>query len=86
MFLVIPPCLPVCKIRRLTHQSTYAAGLAVLLITSIPQLLRHGSGLPGLIIAMIIISLGVGGVKSTLPPFLGKSDQAENQYSFASQR
>lgn len=50
----------------------YAVGLTVLLITSLPPLLRHGSGLPGLIVALIIISLGVGGVKSTLPPFLGQ--------------
>ena len=50
----------------------YAVGLTILLITSLPPLLRQGSGLPGLIVALIIISLGVGGVKSTLPPFLGE--------------
>ena len=46
----------------------------MLLITSIPPLLKQGAGLPGLIVALIIISLGVGGVKSTLPPFLGQSN------------
>jgi POT family proton-dependent oligopeptide transporter len=51
----------------------YAIGLAILLITSLPPLLEQGSGLPGLVVALIIISLGVGGVKSTLPPFLGQS-------------
>jgi POT family proton-dependent oligopeptide transporter len=51
----------------------YAIGLAILLITSLPPLLEQGSGLPGLVVAVIIISLGVGGVKSTLPPFLGQS-------------
>ena len=46
----------------------------MLLITSIPPLLKQGAGLPGLIVALIIISLGVGGVKSTLPPLLGQSN------------
>ena len=53
--------------------SMYAVGLTILLITSLPPLLRQGSGLPGLIVALAVISLGVGGVKSTLPPFLGQS-------------
>ena len=52
--------------------SMYAVGLTILLITSLPPLLRQGSGLPGLIVALAVISLGVGGVKSTLPPFLGQ--------------
>lgn len=55
--------------------SMYAVGLTILLITSLPPLLRQGSGLPGLIVALAIISLGVGGVKSTLPPFLGQSNR-----------
>ncbi|GAB7321934.1 hypothetical protein MBLNU13_g03002t2 [Cladosporium sp. NU13] len=54
----------------------YAVGLAILLITSLPPLLRQGSGLPGLIVALIAISLGVGGVKSTLPPFLAEQCHA----------
>ncbi|KAI8941467.1 hypothetical protein NX059_002686 [Plenodomus lindquistii] len=54
----------------------YAVGLAILLITSLPPLLRQGSGLPGLIVALVIISLGVGGVKSTLPPFLAEQCHA----------
>jgi POT family proton-dependent oligopeptide transporter len=53
----------------------YAIGLAILLITSLLPLLEQGSGLPGLVVALIIISLGVGGVKSTLPPFLGQSNR-----------
>lgn len=55
--------------------SMYAVGLTILLITSLPPLLRQGSGLPGLIVALAVISLGVGGVKSTLPPFLGQSNR-----------
>jgi POT family proton-dependent oligopeptide transporter len=55
--------------------SLYAVGLTILVITSLTPLLREGSGLPGLVVALIIISLGVGGVKSTLPPFLGQSNR-----------
>ena len=41
------------------------------MVTSIPELLRRGSGLPGLIVAMLIISLALSAVKANLPPFLG---------------
>lgn len=39
--------------------------------TSLPMSLRHGAGVGGLASAMILIGLGVGGVKSAFPPFLG---------------
>lgn len=55
--------------------SLYTIGLVVLLITSIPMLSQRGAGLPGLIVAMVWISLGLGGIKSTLPPFLGKTPE-----------
>ena len=42
------------------------------MVTSIPELLHHGSGLPGLIVAMLTISLALSAVKANLPPFLGK--------------
>jgi POT family proton-dependent oligopeptide transporter len=34
-------------------------------------MLDRGAGLPGLIVAMIVISLALGGVKASLPPLLG---------------
>jgi POT family proton-dependent oligopeptide transporter len=40
-----------------------------------PAFAKAKSGLPGLVVALIIISLGVGGVKSILPPFLGQSNR-----------
>lgn len=46
-------------------------GVMVLFITSIPSMLHNGAGLPGLIVAMILISLALGGVKASLPPMLG---------------
>jgi POT family proton-dependent oligopeptide transporter len=49
----------------------YVLGVAVLFVCSIPWMLDRGAGLPGLIVAMIVISLALGGVKASLPPLLG---------------
>jgi POT family. len=51
--------------------SIYVLGVALLFITSIPWMLYYGAGLPGLVIAMVIISLALGGVKASIPPMLG---------------
>jgi proton-dependent oligopeptide transporter, POT family len=40
--------------------------------TSLPVALDNGAGVPGLAVAMILIGLGVGGVKSTVSPFIGQ--------------
>ena len=52
--------------------SIYLVGATVLLLSSLPIALRHGAGLPGLVVAMLALSCGVGGVKATVAPFLGK--------------
>lgn len=41
--------------------------------TSLPVALDNGAGVPGLAVAMFLIGLGVGGVKSTISPFIGES-------------
>jgi len=33
--------------------------------------LDNGAGVPGLAVAMILVAIGVGGVKATFSPFLG---------------
>jgi len=48
----------------------YLIGLLVLVLTSIPPSITAGTALPGLIIAMIILGLGTGGVKSNVSPFM----------------
>ena len=42
-------------------------------MTSIPAALDHGAELPGLIVALVIMEMGVGGVKATIGPFIGMS-------------
>lgn len=48
----------------------YLVGLLVLVLTSIPPSIHAGVGLPGLIIAMIILGTGAGGVKSNVSPLM----------------
>lgn len=50
----------------------YLVGLFVLVMTSIPPSINAGVALPGLIIAMIIIGIGTGGVKSNVSPFMAE--------------
>ncbi|KAL1297995.1 hypothetical protein AAFC00_006501 [Neodothiora populina] len=50
----------------------YIVGIVVLLITSIPSLLARGSGIPGFVISILIVSMGTSGVKAALPPFLAE--------------
>lgn len=52
--------------------SMYMVGLAVLFVTSLPWMIDHGAGLPGLLVALIISSLALGGVKASLPPMLAE--------------
>jgi POT family proton-dependent oligopeptide transporter len=50
----------------------YLIGLLVLVLTSIPPSINAGSALPGLIIAMIILGIGTGGVKSNVSPLMAE--------------
>lgn len=40
-------------------------------VTSLPAALDRGAGVPGLAVSMFLMGLGVGGVKSTISPFIG---------------
>ena len=44
----------------------YALGCVALVVSSLPVMLDRGAGLPGLIIAMVLIALGGGGVSITI--------------------
>ncbi|KAH3989776.1 di/tri peptide transporter 2 [Parastagonospora nodorum] len=48
----------------------YMVGLLILTCTSIPAALDHGAGLGGFIVAIIVIGLGTGGIKSNVAPLI----------------
>ena len=48
----------------------YLIGLLVLVLSSIPPSINAGVALPGLIIAMLILAVGTGGVKSNVSPLM----------------
>jgi POT family proton-dependent oligopeptide transporter len=50
----------------------YMIGLLVLVLSSIPPSIHAGVAFPGLIIAMTIIGLGTGGVKSNVSPLMAE--------------
>lgn len=56
---------------RLTHHSMYLCGILLLMLTSIPAAIDAGAGLGGLCGAIVLIGLGIGGVKSSIAPFTG---------------
>ncbi|KAI5287472.1 hypothetical protein KEM54_005979 [Ascosphaera aggregata] len=52
------------------HCIIYMVGLLILVCTSIPKSLEHGAGLGGFIVAIIIIGIGTGGIKSNVSPLI----------------
>jgi POT family proton-dependent oligopeptide transporter len=49
--------------------TVYALGCIALVVSSLPSMLNRGAGLPGLIIAMVLIALGGGGVSIAILKF-----------------
>ena len=52
-------------------------GNTIMFATSLPASLERGAGIPGLAVAMILIALGIGGIKSNMAPFI--ADQYPQQ-------
>jgi dipeptide/tripeptide permease len=50
----------------------YMAGIALLCVTSLPWSIEHGAAAPGLVVAMVIIGLGTGGIKSNVAPLIAE--------------
>ncbi|KAF1973303.1 peptide transporter-like protein PTR2 [Bimuria novae-zelandiae CBS 107.79] len=58
----------------------YMFGIVILFVTSLPYSIEHGGAFPGLIIAMIIIGLGTGGIKSNVSPLIAEQVQATKPF------
>ncbi|KAJ5698086.1 hypothetical protein N7462_000091 [Penicillium macrosclerotiorum] len=50
--------------------AVYLVGLLILVCTSIPTALSHGAGLGGFIVAVLVVGLGTGGIKSNVAPLI----------------
>lgn len=54
-----------------------SCGVLILCITSFPASLDHGAGLPGLIVALVLIGLGFGRIKSNVAPLIAEQYKGE---------
>ena len=52
----------------------YLTGVAILFLTSLPTSIEHGAGTGGLIVAMIVIGIGTGGIKSNVSPLIAEQN------------
>jgi len=50
----------------------YMAGIAILFATSLPWAIQAGAAFPGLVLAMVVIGLGTGGIKSNVSPLIAE--------------
>lgn len=58
----------------------YMVGIAILFATSLPWSIRSGAAFPGLVVAMAVIGLGTGGIKSNVSPLI--ADQVRTSKPF----
>ncbi|ORX54592.1 PTR2-domain-containing protein [Hesseltinella vesiculosa] len=58
----------------------YLVGLLILTLTSIPSAMASGASFPGFIVAIIIIGLGTGGIKSNVSPLVAEQYSAKSAY------
>lgn len=58
----------------------YMLGIAILFATSLPWSLERGAAFPGLVIAMAVIGLGTGGIKSNVSPMIAEQVRSTEPY------
>ncbi|KAF2834986.1 di/tri peptide transporter 2, partial [Patellaria atrata CBS 101060] len=58
----------------------YATGVFILFLTSLPWSVEHGYALTGLVVAMIVIGLGTGGIKSNVSPLIAEQYKATGPF------
>ncbi|CAF1465192.1 unnamed protein product [Adineta steineri] len=64
----------------------YIIGLLILLLTSIPQSISIGLGMPGLIIAMLFLGLGTGGIRSNISSLMAEQYTRKKPFKKVSKR
>ncbi|MCJ1255653.1 peptide transporter ptr2 [Lignoscripta atroalba] len=57
----------------------YLVGILILFLTSLPVAIEHGAAFGGLIVAMIVIGLGTGGIKSNVSPLIAEQYRGTKQ-------
>ena len=57
----------------------YLAGVLILFCTSLPVAIHNNTALPGVIVAMIVIGLGTGGIKSNVSPLIAEQYRGTRQ-------
>lgn len=58
----------------------YLLGLIILTLTSIPPAIASGASFPGYIVAIIIVGLGTGGIKSNVSPLVAEQYRSKSAY------
>lgn len=58
----------------------YMVGIAILFATSLPWSIERGAAGPGLVVAMVVIGLGTGGIKSNVSPLIAEQVQSIKPY------
>ncbi|EUC39179.1 hypothetical protein COCCADRAFT_31902 [Bipolaris zeicola 26-R-13] len=58
----------------------YMGGITILFLTSLPWAIRSGAAFPGLVVAMLIIGLGTGGIKSNVSPLIAEQVRSNRPF------
>lgn len=58
----------------------YMGGITILFLTSLPWAIRSGAAFPGLVVAMLIIGLGTGGIKSNVSPLIAEQVRSNKPF------
>ncbi|KNG45630.1 peptide transporter ptr2-a [Stemphylium lycopersici] len=58
----------------------YMVGIAILFITSLPWAVSSGAAFPGLVVAMVVIGLGTGGIKSNVSPLIAEQVRSNKPF------
>ncbi|KAG0782805.1 hypothetical protein G6F16_009871 [Rhizopus arrhizus] len=64
----------------LVFSCIYFVGLLILTLTSLPQAIASNAAFPGYIVAIIIIGLATGGIKSNVSPLVAEQYRSKSAY------